>query len=265
MSRTLLSCGIKTKELCVKASDNNQKMAKGIAESLSTIGECCVDMQVDIKLFPIETTIRLLSDFYGEVFLFLSDVMEWMTKKSYKRMLKSFNDDLVLDFEDGLERIKQKAARIRHRAEQISRAESRSISNRVESLEKKMSEDMRLGATGLARQQAEMRYVQEKLQLQEARIETYRAECRDYQQRLGRSLKLLLEENLRNHREQSFLSGTSKGLMGNEHRKVAIGPRGDSPRIIDLVDFANVHCQCSHEVLRRCRASFRLSRRLLLS
>lgn len=230
---------METKEFYLKASDNNQKMATGIAESFSTIGECCQDMKGDIQLFPVETIICLLSDFYGEVFLFLSDVMQWMTKKSHKRMLKSFNDDLVVDFENGLKRIKCKGERIRLQAEQIHRAELRDMRYTLESLHNKWSEDMRLGKTGLARQQAETRHVQERLHLEEARIQAHRTECKDSQQRLGNSLKLLLEENLRSGIEQLLVSEDSKGPSVKQQQKVAVGPRGASPRIVNLVDSAN--------------------------
>ncbi|KAI7772941.1 hypothetical protein LA080_012971 [Diaporthe eres] len=240
----------------IQASDNNQKLAKGIAESLSTIGECCEDMQGDIQLFPTETMIRLVSEFYGQVFLFLSDVMEWIMNKSHKRMLKSFNDDLVLDFERDLENIKSKATRIRHRAEQSHRGEGQYVRYKVDNLENQGFEDRRLGTTGLARQQAERQYLEERLQFQETRIEMHRQESLTYQRRLGQVLKLLLQENVRSDPDQSLLSNIPNSLLREEHQRVAIAhysPRGKFPQTTELFDDVGLRSACLEDHFSRDR------------
>lgn len=250
----LIKLGIKT-NVKLKASDNNQKLAKGIAESLSAIGEYCEDMQGDIHLFQTEPMMRLVSEFYGQVFLFLSGVMEWITKKWYKRMVNSFNDDLVLEFDMELESIKYKAKRIRHRAEQSHRGEGQYVRYKVDNFGHELEgfEDKRLGTMGLARQQAERQYSEEKLQFQEARSELKRQEYPAYEKQLGHMLKLLLEETLQSDRGQSLLSDTPKSLSGEARQKVAFAlynPRGKSSQINCLINFANVHFTQSNGTVR---------------
>lgn len=164
--------------------------------------------------------------------------------KKRKRLLKSFNDDLVATFEKDLERIVKRAERILRRAAQSSRAEGQFVRFKLESLDNQDVDDTRLGATGLARQLAERQYVEERLQLQEARIEAYRQEDLIRQQRLGHSLRLLLEENLRNERSRPLLLEIPGVLPGEDPRKVAISlqsPRGKFAHMIKPLYLAKTY------------------------
>lgn len=164
--------------------------------------------------------------------------------KKRKRLLKSFNDDLVATFEKDLERIVKRAERILRRAAQSSRAEGQFVRFKLESLNNQDVDDTRLGATGLARQLAERQYVEERLQLQEARIEAYRQEDLIRQQRLGHSLRLLLEENLRNERSRPLLLEIPGVLPGEDPRKVAISlqsPRGKFAHMIKSLYLAKTY------------------------
>lgn len=175
--------------------------------------------------------ICLVSEFYGQVFLFLSDIMEWIMEKKRKRLLKSFKDDLVANFKEDLDLIVKRSERITRLAAQSSRAEGQFVRYKVESLVDRDVEDVRLGTTGLARQLAERQYVEERFQRQEARFEASRREDLVRQQRLGQSLKLLLQENLRNDWTQSFLLDIPAGLPSDSQEKFAIyhqSPRGKS-------------------------------------
>ncbi|KAG8157862.1 hypothetical protein KVR01_012134 [Diaporthe batatas] len=201
----------------IQASDNHEKLAEGIGESLSIIGECIEDIQIDAKLFPTEPMLRLVSEFYGQIFIFLSELMDWIMAKKRKRILKSFNDDLVATFQKDLDRIVKRADRILRRAAQSSRAEGQFVRHKIESIDDRV-EDTRLGSTGLARQLAEREYFEERLQLQEARIEAYRREDLIRQERLGLSLKLLLQENLRSDRTPQLLFGIAEALPGENPR-----------------------------------------------
>lgn len=219
-------------------------MAEGLGESLSIIGDCIEDIQIDIELFPTDSMIHLVSEFYGQVFIFLAEVMDWIMAKKRKRLLKSFNDDLVATFEKDLERIVKRAERILRRAAQSSRAEGQFVRFKLESLDNRDVEDTRLGSTGLARQLAERQYVEERLQLQEARIEAYRQEDLIRQQRLGHSLKLLLEEHLRNERSRPLLLDIPGVLPGEDPRKVAISlqsPRGKFTQMTNPVFLAKAY------------------------
>lgn len=206
----LLQNGLDT-EPRIQASDNHEKLAEGVGESLSIIGECIEDIEIDAKLFPTKPMLRLISEFYGQIFIFLSELMDWIMAKKRKRLLKSFNEDLVATFQKDLDRIVKRAERILRRAAQSSRAEGQFVRRKIESLD---VEDERLGSTGLARQLAEREYFEERLQMQEARIEAYQREDLNRQERLGLSLKMLLQENLRSERSQTLLLGITGSLPG---------------------------------------------------
>lgn len=188
--------------------------------------------------------VHLVSEFYGQVFIFLAEVMDWIMAKKRKRLLKSFNDDLVATFEKDLERIVKRSERILRRAAQSSRAEGQFVRFKLETLDTRDIDDTRLGSTGLARQLAERQYVEERLQLQEARIEAYRKEDLIRQQRLGHSLKLLLEEHLRNERSRPLLLDIPGVLPGEDPQKVAISlhsPRGKFTQLINPLYLAKTY------------------------
>lgn len=177
-------------------------------------------MRVDIKLFRTQLMIQRISEFYGQVFLFLSSIMDWIMEKRRKKLLKSFSESLGDVFEKDLERIVRRAARIRILAEQSSRAELQFVRHKVESLSQGV-EDMRLGSTGLARERAERQHGEERLHLREARIETYQQEEHSRQRRLGFKLKPLLEENLCGEQNRQFSVEMSKTLQVEKHRETA--------------------------------------------
>lgn len=219
-------------------------MAEGLGESLSIIGDCIEDIQIDIKLFPTESIIHLVSEFYGQVFIFPSEVMDWIMAKKHKRLLKSFNDDLVATFEKDLDRIVKRADRILRRAAQSSRAERQFVRYKLESLDNRVVEDMRLGSTGRARQLADRQYVKERLQLHEARIEAYRREDLIRQERLGLSLMLLLQENIRSERSQPLLLDIPESHPGENRRNLTIphqSPRGKYIQMMRPGHLANIH------------------------
>lgn len=219
-------------------------MAEGLGESFSTIGECIEDIKIDIKLFPTKSIMHLVSEFYGQVFIFLSEVMDWIMAKKRKRLLKSFNDDLVATVEKDLDRIVKRAERIQRRAAQSSRAEGQFVRHKIENLDNRVIEDMRLGSTGLARQLADRQYVEDRLQLHEARIEAYRREDLIRQERLGLSLKLLLQENVRSERSQPLLLDVPESFPGESHRNLTIPHKtrtGKYIKIMRPVYLANFH------------------------
>ena len=96
--------------------------------------------------------IQLVVDLYAHIFVFLSDVMDWVTEKRRKRLLDSFNESLFQKFEGQIDKIKYKSEMIRNRAAQSSRAEQRATRLELEDL----SRDVRLGLQGEERRHAEM-------------------------------------------------------------------------------------------------------------
>ncbi|KAK2051879.1 hypothetical protein LY76DRAFT_556540 [Colletotrichum caudatum] len=138
----------------IHASANHEKVVEGLSDSLSTIGEYVSDCAIDQELFQTEDMQKLIADLYSHIFLFLTTVMDWMMKKRRRRLLDSFNEDLLTVFEDDMEKIKTITKRIRNLAEQGSRAEVRSARSTLEEL----ARDVRVGLEGERRHQAEMRH-----------------------------------------------------------------------------------------------------------
>ncbi len=103
---------------------------------------------------------QLVADFYAHIFVFLSDVMDWVTEKRRKRLLDSFNEDLFQKFDDQIARIRDKSGMIRNLAAQSSRAEQRVTTLTLEDLNR----DVRLGIQGAERRHAEMVYFAERIE-----------------------------------------------------------------------------------------------------
>lgn len=175
---------------------------------------------MDIELFQTESMVQRISEFYGQVFLFLCGVMDWMMEKRRKKLMKSLNESVGDVFEKDLGRIVRRAGRIRILAAQSSRAELQFVRHKIERLSQDV-EDMRLGSTGLARAIAEREHDEETLQIREARIETYRLEEHSRQQQLGLKLKLLLEENFRVEQNRGFSFEISNALQVVGHLQAA--------------------------------------------
>ncbi|KAK8061852.1 hypothetical protein PG994_008218 [Apiospora phragmitis] len=89
---------------------------------------------------------------YAEVFLLLSDLMDYLTKKRLQRLLGSFNEDLCKKYEDQISNINNKAKRIQRLAEQSSRVELRAVRLELEN----MKRNMIAGQEGEARLRAEL-------------------------------------------------------------------------------------------------------------
>lgn len=111
-----------------------------------------MECRAELEIFRTRDMIQLVVDFYAHIFVFLSDVMDWVTEKRRKRLLDSFNENLFQKFEDQIDKIKVKSEMIRNLAAQSSRAEQRVTRLILEDLGK----DVRLGLQGEERRHAEM-------------------------------------------------------------------------------------------------------------
>ena len=114
-----------------------------------------------MQIFRTKAVLEKVADFYAHVFVFLSTFMDWMTRKRRMRLLDSFNENASSTFDSDIKTLSDKAAGIRHRVEQSSRAEARET--RLTTEETRMgleglARDVRVGLQGMARQQAEMEY-----------------------------------------------------------------------------------------------------------
>lgn len=92
-----------------------------------------------------------MANFYAHIFLFLSDVMEWMTKKRRQRFLDSFNENFNKRFEDQVNKIRDSSEKMSRISVLASQAEVRAIRFNLE----RLHQDFRLGQEGESREHAE--------------------------------------------------------------------------------------------------------------
>jgi hypothetical protein len=60
-----------------------------------------------VKLFPTHSLKTAVANLYGQIFLFLSEVMKWYSRKSRSRLLESFRGDFYKEFEGRIAIIKR--------------------------------------------------------------------------------------------------------------------------------------------------------------
>ncbi|CAJ2501363.1 Uu.00g042160.m01.CDS01 [Anthostomella pinea] len=149
-----------TLTVVIQASINHERMAEDLSEALCSISEYVVECKVELELFRTQAMMKLIADFYAHIFVFLSDVMDWIAEKRRRRLLDSFNENFYQKFEDKIETIKRKSEMIRNLAAQSSRAEQRATRLTLEELAK----DVRVGLVGEERRHAEMTYFAERME-----------------------------------------------------------------------------------------------------
>ncbi|KAI8627667.1 hypothetical protein F5Y19DRAFT_440740 [Xylariaceae sp. FL1651] len=149
-----------TLSVIIQASVNHEHIAEGLSESLCTISECVTECGTELEMFQTMGMKQLIADLYAHIFVFLSDVMGWITEKRRKRLLDSFNENFYKKFEDQIERIRSKSDRIKNLAAQSSRAEQRVTRLAVEDI----ARDVRVGLVSEERRHAEVAYMAERIE-----------------------------------------------------------------------------------------------------
>lgn len=149
---------------------------------------------------------RAIADLYAHVFLFLNDTMAWYTKKRRRRLLDSFNEKFMHEFEAEIDNIVRKSDRIKRRAAQMSMAEQRVTRMTVE----ETSKDLRLGLEGLLRESAEAKVYAKQVGEQ---MERQRRE-----QRMDRASHAQLYQNL-----MQLLTDIANARSGNGRSSIMFG------------------------------------------
>ncbi|KAH0598309.1 hypothetical protein MHUMG1_03606 [Metarhizium humberi] len=174
----------------IKASVNHERIAEGVSEALSSIGENITECKAELEIFHTMDMLERVAELYAHVFLFLSSIMDYLAKKSVMRLIDSFNENLCKKFQDEIKLINAKSALMRNIAARGSRAEVRATRLMIEDL----GRDVRIGLEGEARNRAEMKHFanlvdRELLQAQRERQEDAKGWAVD--QRLAGSTSLL--------------------------------------------------------------------------
>ncbi|KAI1276256.1 hypothetical protein F5Y07DRAFT_366932 [Xylaria sp. FL0933] len=210
-----------TLNVIIQASVNHERISEGLSEALCTISEHVAECNTELEIYHTKDMMKLIADFYAHIFVFLSDVMGWITEKKRRRLLDSFNEKFFQRFEDQVDMIRKRSERIRNFAAQCSRAEQRLTRVTVEDL----ARDVRLGLIGQKRQEAEVIYHAEIIEreLHESRKE--RQQLRED----GHNLRLLADrlfnmledkaliwiedsKSVGDYRRMSMIEGQSSGF-----------------------------------------------------
>ncbi|KAI1144886.1 hypothetical protein F4825DRAFT_475406 [Nemania diffusa] len=199
-----------TLAVIIQASVNHERISEGLSEALCTISEHVAECKTELELYHTKEMMHLIADFYAHIFVFLSDVMGWITEKKRKRLLDSFNEKFFQKFEDQIGMIKRRSERIRNLAAQSSRAEQRVVRMTVEDL----AQDVRLGLIGQKRQEAEVAYHAERLEreLYEGRKE--RQQLRED----GQNFKLLADRIINMLEDKAIIWIGDRRFMGDNRR-----------------------------------------------
>ncbi|KAI0551807.1 hypothetical protein F4679DRAFT_124737 [Xylaria curta] len=199
-----------TLNVIIQASVNHERISEGLSEALCVISEHVAECKTELQMYHTKEMMQLIADFYAHIFVFLSDVMGWITEKKRKRLLDSFNEKFFQKFEHQIDMIKQKSERIRNFAAQCSRAEQRLTRETVEDL----AQDVRLGLIGQKRQEAEVAYHAERIEreLYEGRRE--RQELRED----GKNFRLLADRIINMLEDKAIIWIGDTRSMGNSKR-----------------------------------------------
>ena len=149
----------------IQASVNHEKIAESFSDSLCQISEYIVECKPELELFRTNQMLGLVADLYAHIFLYLSGVMDWLMRKSHRRLLDSFKEDFSQRFDTEITNIRHLAERIRNLGSQNSRIELRAlgvdwkegmevVDGRLTGIER----DIRIGQAGQARHQADMAF-----------------------------------------------------------------------------------------------------------
>lgn len=175
-----------------KASVNHEKIVEGLAQALWQISEHISESDMKRELFPTQQMQGEVARFYAEIFLFLSDVMSWMTRKRRERLMDSFKEDFNKRFEDQVEKITAISEKMRTLAALGTSAEQRVVRLSVEKMESDI-QDIRTGLEGDSRDRAEQIRQMERLQRELSDLKAaLRDEGHNYKQ-LASDLKLFLQ------------------------------------------------------------------------
>ncbi|KAI0437870.1 hypothetical protein F4803DRAFT_536979 [Xylaria telfairii] len=199
-----------TLNVIIRASVNHERISEGLSEALCTISEHVAECKTELEMYHTREMMQLIADFYAHIFVFLSDVMQWITEKKRKRLLDSFNEKFFQKFDDKIGMIKQRSERIRNFAAQSSRAEQRLTRVAVEDL----AQDVRLGLIGQQRHEAEVAYHAE-------RIERELYEGRKERQQLredGQNFRLLADRIINMLEDKALIYMGDLGSMGINHQ-----------------------------------------------
>jgi hypothetical protein len=128
----LLACKILANRV-IQASANNQKVFEALTRDLTEIGDAvrsCVDY---VKLFSTTKMQDLVFHLYTVVFAFLREAFKWYEQPTWKRGIRSFNQNLYDEaFLDSLKEIRRVVLLVQSKADCAHHAETRDMKMSLE-------------------------------------------------------------------------------------------------------------------------------------
>ncbi|KAG8169420.1 hypothetical protein KVR01_000165 [Diaporthe batatas] len=185
-----------TASVLIKASVNHEQLAEGLSRTLCEMGECIADCEIDLELFKTQRMIKAVSVLYSHIFSLLSDLLNYCSKSSAKRLLDSFNDKLYEEHEAKLGEIRKQGAKIKEIAAQGSHAELRAtriIAEDTNITLEELRQDVKVGLEGQARYEAEMLDYAERMEKNMSRMMEQRMEVPEMLQQLANRVFGFLE------------------------------------------------------------------------
>jgi hypothetical protein len=88
-----------------------------------------------VNLFPTLGLKTAVSNLYAQIFLFLSEVMKWYSRKSRSRLLESFRDDFYKEFADRIVEIKRISESVAREAAHVAQFEGHITQLRVKDVQ----------------------------------------------------------------------------------------------------------------------------------
>ncbi|KAF2464831.1 uncharacterized protein BDR25DRAFT_271045 [Lindgomyces ingoldianus] len=193
----------------IKASVNHENIAEELSQALWMISEHSADCEVEMELFRTEAMQRAVADLYAHIFLFLTDTLSWYMKKRRKRMMDSFNERFLQEFECEIDNIKRKSEIIKRKAAQHLMAEQRVTRLTVEETRK----DLRLGLEGVMRTHAETMYYAQHVADQIERQRVEQQEVKNNVAQLYRNIVKFLTDSAQSEKGNVSLDLESEHIM----------------------------------------------------
>ncbi|KAL1625430.1 hypothetical protein SLS54_003522 [Diplodia seriata] len=128
--------------MIIQASESYSKVMDVLPKAMIDINDAVSAIEKRLWLFDNDNMKSYAWRMYSQIFSFLGDIIRWYTKRSYQRLMSSFNEHLPEFFEDQVEEIKKSAELIHQDAHLRSQADAQMSRLYLEGLDSKIDKLM---------------------------------------------------------------------------------------------------------------------------
>ncbi|KAF2871551.1 hypothetical protein BDV95DRAFT_43142 [Massariosphaeria phaeospora] len=126
----------------IQASESYTKVMESLPQALIDINDAVSAIEKRLWLFDNDAMKSYAWRMYSQIFAFLGDVIRWYTKRSFQRLVSSFNEHLPEFFEDQVEEIRKSAQLIHQEAHLRAHADAQMSRIYLEGLDEKFDRYM---------------------------------------------------------------------------------------------------------------------------